>query len=210
MTLGDCAFLLADLPAPAWDVAKSIESAHIEGIVEAIASFDTVGVFCDKHFEAASVEDSLHHLAVKSNPFEPRHHTIPVCYELGEDCRQIEQDMNLEHDELADLHSSPSYTCFAIGFCPGFPYLGYLPDQLKGIPRRPNPRIRVPRGSVGITGGQTGIYPAEVPGGWALIGRTPLSIAEAEKDYFPIQPGDQVTFRRIAQGEFERLLGSSL
>src|SRR5205807_4427751 len=99
---------------------------------------------------------------------------------------------------------------YAIGFCPGFPYLGYLPASLSDVPRLPVPRLRVEAGSVGLTGRQTGIYTEARPGGWNLIGRTPLQLVDVADGYFPLRTGDRVRFTRIDEAEFRRLLGQRL
>ena len=96
------------------------------------------------------------------------------------------------------------------GFCPGFPYLGYLPDELCGVPRLASPRVRVEPGSVGLTGRQTGLYPLARPGGWNLIGRTPLTVVDVAAGYFPIRPGDRVRFRPVARAEYNTLAGERL
>ena len=93
---------------------------------------------------------------------------------------------------------------------PGFPYLGYLPEKLCGVPRLNSPRIRVEPGSVGLTGRQTGIYPLPRPGGWNLIGRTPLTLVDVADGYFPLRVGDRVRFSRIESSEYERLYGMRL
>ena len=141
---------------------------------------------------------------------EPRHHQIPVCYALGEDLVETAQRLQITSEQLAELHASTEYTCYAVGFCPGFGYLGHLPDPLNGVPRRSKPRTRVEPGSVGITGSQTGIYPLPRPGGWALIGRTPLTLVDVADAYFPIQAGDTVRFFAIPVEEFEARQGERL
>jgi KipI family sensor histidine kinase inhibitor len=85
----------------------------------------------------------------------------------------------------------------------GFPYAGYLPRELSGLPRRDEPRLQVPAGSVAIAGRQTGIYPRESPGGWHLLGRTPLRIVDPEHECFPIRAGDRIRFQPIQLKEFE-------
>jgi KipI family sensor histidine kinase inhibitor len=112
--------------------------------------------------------------------------------------------------EFIATHSDPEYQVFAVGFRPGFPYAGYLPDRLSGLARRDSPRVRVPAGSVAIAGRQTGIYPDESPGGWHLIGRTPLRIVDLERGYFPIRAGDRLRFVPIDRHEFESRQGEIL
>src|SRR5207253_10458487 len=99
---------------------------------------------------------------------------------------------------------------YAIGFCPGFPYLGYLVPQLSGVPRLPAPRLRVEVGSVGLTGRQTGIYTEPRPGGWNLLGRTPLELVHVADGYFPLRTGHRVRFEAIDLPEFDRLAGKRL
>jgi inhibitor of KinA len=99
---------------------------------------------------------------------------------------------------------------YAIGFVPGFPYLGYLPTELCGVGRLPSPRVRVEPGSVGLTGRQTGIYPLPRPGGWNLIGRTPLTIVDVASGFFPLRVGDSVRFERIDEKGYRELEGERL
>ena len=108
------------------------------------------------------------------------------------------------------LHAATEYTVYAVGFSPGFPYLGYLPDRLCGVPRLEAPRVRVEAGSVGLTGRQTGVYPEARPGGWNLIGLTPLQLVDVADDYFPLRTGDRVRFEPIGAAEYRRLLGKRL
>ena len=98
----------------------------------------------------------------------------------------------------------------AVGFLPGFPYAVELPEPLAGLPRREPPRTRVPAGSVAIAGRQTGIYPVDSPGGWHLIGRTPLRIADPSREHFPIRAGDRLRFVPIDDGRFAALEGRLL
>src|SRR5262249_10308095 len=92
----------------------------------------------------------------------------------------------------------------------GFPYMGYLPPRLCGLQKLASPRLRVDAGSVGITGRQTGIYTEPRPGGWNLIGRTPLELVNVADGYFPLRTGDSVRCQRIDEAEFERLKGKRL
>ena len=116
----------------------------------------------------------------------------------------------LATDDVIRLHTGTEYMVYAIGFCPGFPYLGYLPRELCGLPRLPAPRLRVEAGSVGLTGRQTGIYTLPRPGGWNLVGRTPLVLVDVAAGYFPLRTGDRVRFARIDEAEYRRLEGERL
>jgi len=129
-----------------------------------------------------------------------------VCYggDLGPDLPQVAAFANLPEDDVIRLHSSATYRVFMLGFVPGFAYLG-LVDQRIAMPRHATPRVRVPLGSVGIAGVQTGIYPAETPGGWQLIGRTrvrPFDPSRAEP--FLMKAGDAVEFYAIDRAEYDR------
>jgi KipI family sensor histidine kinase inhibitor len=102
------------------------------------------------------------------------------------------------------LHSRTTYRVYVVGFVPGFPYMASV-DQRLALPRRATPRTRVPAGSVAIAAGQTGIYPSETPGGWHLIGRTPLKAYDAARDEpFAFKPGDRVRFHAIDRDTFRR------
>jgi KipI family sensor histidine kinase inhibitor len=133
---------------------------------------------------------------------------IPVCYggEYGPDLERVATHAGRSAREVTTLHAGADYVVHAIGFSPGFPYLGGLPSEL-ATPRRATPRPRVPAGSVGIGGTQTGIYPLESPGGWNLIGRTPRRLFDAARtEPALLRAGDRVRFRAVEAGEYERLL----
>jgi inhibitor of KinA len=137
-------------------------------------------------------------------------HRIPCCYEKGPDLARVAELCRLPADEVVRLHAATTYTVYAIGFCPGFPYLGYLPAELCGVPRLEKPRLRVEAGSVGLTGRQTGIYTEVRPGGWNLIGQTPLELVNVRDGYFPLRTGDRVCFEPIDEATFECLRGRRL
>jgi inhibitor of KinA len=102
------------------------------------------------------------------------------------------------------LHADAIYRVFMLGFVPGFAYLGVVDERI-AMPRRATPRVRVPAGSVGIAGGQTGVYPAETPGGWQLIGRTPVKPFDAARaDPFLMKAGDAVQFYPVDRAEYDR------
>jgi inhibitor of KinA len=210
--LGDAAFLLRGLDRPAHSIARALNDDLPEDVVEAVASYDTVGLHVRPGaWNAESLlRDVTTRLVREIVPPESRLHRIPVCYAMGEDLAAASETLGLTPDQLAHLHASASYRCVALGFCPGFPYLSGLPRSLQGVPRRASPRPRVPAGSVAIARDQAGIYPLERPGGWALIGRTPLTIVDVESDYFPIAAGDGVQFVPIDEEEFARLAGERL
>lgn len=134
---------------------------------------------------------------------------IPVCYdrEFGPDLATVAQHSSLTEEQVVATHAEGDYFVYFLGFSPGFAYLGGLASQLH-VPRLVAPRKQVSAGSVGIGGAQTGIYPNPSPGGWQLIGRTPLRMFDAATSPPSLlQPGDGVRFRRIDRFEFDRLAG---
>jgi len=142
---------------------------------------------------------------------EPRTVTIPVCYggELGPDLAFVAETHGLTEDEAVRLHTSTPYPIYMIGFTPGFPFLGGLPEQLH-TPRLETPRTAVPAGSVGIANNQTGIYPVTSPGGLRLIGRTPVRLFDPERaEPFLYRAGDRIHFAAISREEYDRLAGEA-
>ena len=132
---------------------------------------------------------------------------IPVCYDplFSEDLPRICDHTGLTREEVITFHTGTSYKVYMIGFLPGFPYLGELPEVLH-VPRLEKPRLSVSKGTVGIGGTQTGIYPIESPGGWNIIGRTPLDLYCLKRvDPFLIRAGDQLKFRSISLETFYKM-----
>lgn len=141
-------------------------------------------------------------------PFLKRQVSIPVCYDtsLAPDLITLSAQLSLSSDELVSLHHCNPYTVYMLGFLPGFAYMGIVDARITA-PRHARPRSRVPAGSVAIAAQQTGIYPSESPGGWQLIGRTPIRMfhPEAAIPCF-LQPGDEVTFYPISLKEYHQLI----
>ena len=136
----------------------------------------------------------------------PRVVEIPVCYgaELGPDLEDVARQHDLTPQQVIDLHVGAEYLVYMVGFMPGFAYMGGLPERL-ATPRRSTPRTAVPAGTVGIGGSQTGVYPLESPGGWNLIGRTPLEIFDIHREQATLlATGDHARFVPISRREFER------
>jgi inhibitor of KinA len=129
---------------------------------------------------------------------------IPVLYDpaVAPDLEALAREKDLSIDALVALHTAPTYRCHLLGFRPGFPYLGGLDPRLVTA-RLDTPRVRIPAGSVGIGGAQTGVYPVDSPGGWRIIGRTPLRLFDpARADPFLVQAGDAVAFVAIDKASF--------
>lgn len=132
---------------------------------------------------------------------------IPVCYggEFGPDIETVKKSTGLELEEIIQLHAQPEYLIYMVGFTPGFPFLGGLDEKLF-TPRLKTPRVLVPEGSVGIANNQTGVYPLASPGGWQLIGRTPLQLFRPlQENPFLYQAGDKIKFNPITPREYARL-----
>jgi KipI family sensor histidine kinase inhibitor len=137
----------------------------------------------------------------------PRHVEIPVCYggEFGPDIDEVAALHGISADGVIELHSSATYLVYFLGFVPGFAYLGELPKELI-TPRLATPRKKVPRGSLGIAGNQTGVYPFETPGGWRLLGRTPLAMFRTDRDVLSLLSiGDRVRFVPVSRERFVEL-----
>ncbi len=138
---------------------------------------------------------------------KPRQVEVPVCYggELGPDLNEVATLHGITPAQAIELHSSTTYIVYFLGFVPGFAYLGELPEAL-ATPRLATPRRSVPSGSVGITGNQTGVYPFATPGGWRLIGRTPMAMFRPDRsDMSLLAIGDRVRFRPISSEQFAAL-----
>ena len=231
--LGDSALIVRvrerfdDAPEETLDAVlrsfQQLQSAAIPGVIELAPAYTTVAVFFDPSEIAkvgkspAEVFDWLSQqirVALSSRKaFRRRRRAandscrieIPVCYdpEFGFDLDQVAEHAQISPREVIDLHSGAEYRVSCIGFVPGFPFLAGLPKQLN-TPRRATPRKAIPPGSVGIGGGQTGIYPLCSPGGWNLIGRTPFRLFDPKRNPPTLlQAGGRVRFRAITREEFE-------
>ena len=192
---------------------EALEAAAIPGIREFVPAYTTVAIFCDpplNSFEAisAKVEDALRKASRRARPgADANEIEVPVCYEseFALDLELVAEHTGLSAETVVARHSSAAYRVSCVGFTPGFPYLSGLPAEL-ATPRRASPRTEIPAGAVAIGGTQTGIYPRKSPGGWNIIGRTPLRLFDVERDPPALfRAGDRVRFRRIARDEFEEI-----
>ena len=191
--------------------AETIARQSWKGILDVVPTYRSVTVHFDPlQVDSATLTDRLTSLPRPSQgdtTAEGTLHEIPVCYggEWGPDLNDVASFAGLSPDEAIALHASTCYRVYMLGFSPGFPYLGLVPKRL-AMPRLSTPRTKVPGGSVGIADGQTGIYPSATPGGWRLIGRTPLPLyRKANPTPFRLKPGDRVQFRPIDRDAFGRL-----
>jgi inhibitor of KinA len=196
-------------------LAEALVAAKGRGIVDVVPAYATVTAFYDPLQFAEASEDAyasvcrfMEACAASAAGGAPAAAAgtleIPVCYggDFGPDLELVAGRCGLKAAEVVALHSGADYLVHAVGFTPGFPYLGGLPEALH-TPRRDTPRGRVPAGSVGIGGPQTGVYPVESPGGWQIIGRTPVALFRPEGNPAALlRPGDRVRFRAISAAEF--------
>jgi len=174
-----------------------------KSIYETVSGYHSLLIYYNDHLISKSdISESISNLeSDKDIILESNHWKIPVDYgtEHGIDLDFLSKELQLSNSEIINAHSTPIYTLHFIGFLPGFLYLSGLPDILN-IPRRSNPRIRIPKGSVAIAAGQTGIYPIDSPGGWYIIGHTDFTLFDPFADPpCPFQAGDTIQFYNTAE-----------
>lgn len=218
---GDCALVVEfgnrvdrALNARVLALAERVDAAGIAGVVETVPTFRSLTVHYDPLLTSgAKLTRALRALAAAAEtaPRPARRWQVPVCYHPSHapDLGEVAQRSGLTPEEVVSLHASVSYYVYMLGFLPGYPYMGDVPAPLV-LPRRENPRLRVPPGAVGIATTLTAIYPLESPGGWHLIGTTPARIFDL--GWTPpalFAPGDSVAFTPITPEEFETISADS-
>ena len=192
-------------------IAIAMQNDMPDGVIEIIPTYRSILIYYDPLVANPSIlKDTLVALEGNLAGIEippPKVVEIPVCYggKFGPDIEHVAQSHNLTQQAVIQLHSEPEYLIYMVGFTPGFPFLGGLPEVLH-TPRLETPRTLVPEGSVGIAKNQTGVYPIASPGGWQLIGRTPLKLFLPEQEN-PIlyQAGDRIRFKPISTNEYQEL-----
>jgi inhibitor of KinA len=191
-------------------LADAIQSAALDGVLDVVPTYRSVTVYFDPlrtDYDALVNRVEREALAPGAAPAAPRTPVrIPVCYggAFGPDLASVAAFAGLSEQEVISAHSAGTYRVFMLGFVPGCAYMGVVDGRI-AMPRHATPRVRVPRGSVAIAGVQTGIYPAETPGGWQLIGRTPVRPFDARRaDPFLLQAGDAAQFYAISREEFDQ------
>lgn len=221
--MGETALLLqlgehmdAALNARVHALAAAIRQARLAAVIDIVPAY--ASVLIEHRPLAPPARDQLHRqlLALANRPgaatpstlTQGPVHDLPVCYDAahGPDLPDLARACGLAVHQVIALHTAPVYRVAMTGFAPGFPYLLGLDERL-AAPRLAAPRTRVPAGSVGIAGRQTGIYPTQLPGGWQLIGQTPLALFRADDDRQPclLQPGDRVRLHAIDAAQFDAL-----
>jgi len=199
----------------AWQ--QEIESNPFPGFIECVPAYSSLTIYFGADCNIVELKNELQQ---KINIVENTTHLniaeikqvlqpieIPVCYdiEFGFDLPWLTTHLNMSIEEIIQLHIEKIYRVYMIGFIPGFPYMGILPPKLE-VPRKHNPSLKIPAGSIGIAGKQTGIYPTEIPGGWQIIGRTPLTLFnKLNEPACLLKAGDNVRFIPISKKEFDQL-----
>jgi inhibitor of KinA len=188
----------------------AVRAARIPGVVETVPTFRSLLVHYDPLLTASTaVTAAIERLLDQEHdaPRTAKLWRIPACYTAphGPDLEEVASRTGLAATEVVRLHSETRYQVYMVGFSPGYPYMGDLPEQLT-LPRRTDPRVRVPRGSIAIAAGMTAIYPIESPGGWHLIGATPLRLFDpACSQPALLAAGDEVLFEPIEAAAFEEI-----
>lgn len=189
----------------------AIKKAEIPGLVEAVPTYRSILVYYEPlEIDSKSLKENLRMLAQNARDIavpQPLVTEIPTVYggAYGPDMEQVAGHNGITPEEVVQLHTGTAYLIYMLGSFPGFAYLGGISPKI-ATPRLKTPRLKVPAGSVAIGGIQTGIYPTESPGGWNLIGRTPLRLFEPDKEPpVLLKAGDYVMFTAITPGEFNRL-----
>jgi KipI family sensor histidine kinase inhibitor len=198
--------------AQAIAVAEALQSAALPGVRDVVPTFRSVAVYFDPlRTNYDSLIGAVEAAAAQPPPAAAgavRPIRVPVCYggdEFGPDLGRVAAFARMSDADVVGAHAAVTYRVFTVGFIPGFAYMGVV-DRRIAMPRHSTPRVRVPLGSVGIAGVQTGIYPADSPGGWQVIGRTPIKPFDAERpEPFLFKAGDAVQFFAIDRAEFTRL-----
>lgn len=211
-------------------LSEHLELHPFKGMTEFVPAFTTVTIYYDPWAMSEGVATDTDG-AGRTTPFEtvkatvlevlmnlkstgtsrPKTVRIPVCYggDLGPDLQEVADRNGLTPEEVVNIHSSADYLVYMLGFAPGFAYLGGMSERI-ATPRRETPRLAIPAGTVGIAGEQTGVYPIETPGGWQLIGKTPVRLFVPER--MPptvLKSGDVVRFYPISRKEFDGWEGQS-
>jgi len=195
---------------------EAITNAQLSGVCECVPTYCSLIMTYDP--AKASYEElvtKVNNLEETSKAYAPKGKTpkmvLPVAYggDFGPDLAQVSRYHNLKEGDVVRIHSQQEYLVYMIGFIAGFPYLGKLPEEI-ATPRLETPKLRVPEGSVGIAENQTGIYPRQAPGGWQIIGRTPIKLFDSLwQPPALLQPGDLVRFRPISAEEFWQIRASA-
>lgn len=190
----------------------AIEQQPLKGLLDCVPAYSSLAVYYKTECKREDVVNYLQEriessAAMLNQQSSGKIIRVPVCYDpsFGTDQEFVCEHLQITREELIEQHTGNIFKIYMIGFIPGFPYMGVLPEGWQ-IPRKQTPSLKIAAGSVALAGQQTGIYPAEVPGGWQVIGRTPLRIFDALREPSCLfKAGDQVKFESISLHEFDSL-----
>ena len=189
---------------------QALRRAPPAGVIETVPTFRSLAIHYDPDrisFEALT--GKLHELAEETSEAaaQTRLWRIPACYdaEFGPDLREIGERAALTPEQVIECHASRRYLVYMMGFLPGFPYMGNVAEPI-ALPRRERPRTRVPKGSVAVATEMTAVYTLESPGGWHILGRTPVRFFDIERAHPALlAPGDEVKFEPISREDYEAI-----
>ncbi|RXI41781.1 allophanate hydrolase [Clostridium tetani] len=200
-----------DISSKVRSMMVALETNKIDGIVEIVPTYRSLMVhynpliigYDDLVNKLKSLENKLEDISLP----EPEVIEIPTVYggEYGPDIENVAKHNKITVEEVIKIHSSKEYLIYMLGFTPGFPYLGGMDEKI-ATPRLKSPRTKINKGSVGIAGSQTGIYPIDSPGGWQLIGKTPLKLYEPNREVpILLKAGNYIKFIPIFEGEYKSI-----
>lgn len=197
-------------------LVRDCEATFGDALVDLVPSYTTLLVVFDiDRLTPAQARRQLHAVLASLTPDEQREHAeareLPTWYDpgVGPELERLAAHAGIGQDEVVECHAGVTYQVYALGFAPGFAFMGSVDERL-AVPRLPTPRQRVPAGSVGITGRQTAAYPMASPGGWNLIGRTAAVLFDRKREGFSLlRVGDRVRFVPVSREEFARLGGDT-
>lgn len=218
LTAGDASLLIEfgkeispEINAKITATVQLMREQHIEGVVDIIPAFCSLLINYDprvlSYDELCKRMKRLLNMEIKGGESSRRVFEIPVCYggEYGPDLANIAKHAGLTEEEVIEIHSSRDYLIYMLGFLPGFCYLGGLDERIH-TPRLANPRLKINAGSVGIGGSQTGIYPLDSPGGWQLMGMTPVKTYDPDREVpILLSAGDYIRFIPVDEEEYLRI-----
>jgi inhibitor of KinA len=206
--IGDGEEISVDVVESVGALTAMIDRAELHGVVDVVPAYATILITFDPEItDGSSIEQTVRRLIdsdVSQSDKEPRTVIVPVSYggDYGPDLADVAALLSLSPEEVVSLHAAAEYRVAFMGFSPGWAYLTGTPPEL-AVGRRDEPRTRVPAGSLAMGGGQCGVYPSASPGGWHLVGRTPLDMFDPTRsDPFLLHPGDRVRFVPIDGARF--------
>lgn len=198
-----------EINAQVIQLKSALQNSDITGVLELVISYNTLVIYFDDIVtDHETLSESLQSLTLSSTAQQQiTTYIIPVCYEapFNLDLDEMASIHNKTTEEIIQIHTSKPYLIYMLGFMPGFPFLGGL-DESIATPRKASPRKEIPAGSVGIANAQTGIYPLASPGGWNIIGKTPLKLFDPKRNpevYY--EAGDYIKFKRISKEEYDAI-----